>query len=74
MRELMNVTRALSDESRVRILGALRGGELCVCQIVMLLGLAPSTVSKHLLLLRMAGLIEPRRDLFRRKQFDTCRG
>jgi DNA-binding transcriptional ArsR family regulator len=61
MRELMNVTRALGDESRVRIIAALRGGELCVCQVVMLLGLAPSTVSKHLSILRMAGLIEARK-------------
>ena len=62
MRELMNVTRALADENRIRILGALRGGELCVCQVVMLLGLAPSTVSKHLAILRSARLIEARKD------------
>ena len=33
MRELMNVTKALADENRVRTLLALREGELCVCQI-----------------------------------------
>ena len=52
------VAQAVSDESRVRILAALRGRRLCVCQITELLGLAPSTVSKHLLILRHAGLVE----------------
>ena len=52
------VTKAVSDENRVRILAALRGRRLCVCQITELLGLAPSTVSKHLLILRHAGLVE----------------
>lgn len=53
---------ALADPGRVRILCALRPGERCVCQIVELLGLAPSTISKHLLILRRAGLILARKD------------
>lgn len=53
---------ALSDTSRLRIISALNGGELCVCQITELLGLAPSTVSKHLSLLRGNGLISSRKD------------
>jgi DNA-binding transcriptional ArsR family regulator len=57
MREFMAVAKALADATRVRILLALRRGELCVCQITELLGLAPSTVSKHLSLLHHAGLI-----------------
>jgi DNA-binding transcriptional ArsR family regulator len=40
---------------------ALRGGELCVCQITELFGLAPSTVSKHLSVLHQAGLVESRK-------------
>lgn len=62
MRELIEITRALSDESRVRILMALSAGELCVCQITEMLELAPSTVSKHLSVLRQARLIESRKD------------
>ena len=54
----MSVVRALADENRVRALLALRGGELCVCQIIELLGLAPSTVSKHMSILKQAGLVE----------------
>jgi ArsR family transcriptional regulator, arsenate/arsenite/antimonite-responsive transcriptional repressor len=62
VRELMAVTKALADENRVRILGALRAGELCVCQIIELLDLAPSTTSKHLALLKHARLVEGRKD------------
>ena len=62
MRELMAVTKALADESRVRILLAVRGGELCVCQIVELLQLAPSTVSKHMSILKQARLVESRKE------------
>lgn len=56
------VAKAVADESRIRILAALKGRELCVCQIVELLGLAPSTVSKHLSILRQADLVELRKD------------
>jgi ArsR family transcriptional regulator, arsenate/arsenite/antimonite-responsive transcriptional repressor len=62
MREFMNVTKALADETRVRALLALRTGELCVCQITELLGLAVSTVSKHLSILYQAGLVESRKE------------
>jgi DNA-binding transcriptional ArsR family regulator len=62
MREFMNITKALADEKRVRTLLALRKGELCVCQITELFGLAPSTVSKHLSILFQAGLVESRKD------------
>jgi DNA-binding transcriptional ArsR family regulator len=61
MCEFMAITRALSDPNRVRILLALRRGELCVCQITALFGFAPSTVSKHLSILRHAGLIRSRK-------------
>ena len=58
MRDLMAVTKALADENRVRILLALKDRELCVCQIVEMLQLAPSTVSKHLAILKQARLLE----------------
>jgi ArsR family transcriptional regulator len=61
MREFMNITKALSDPNRVRILLALQSGELCVCQITELFNFAPSTVSKHLSILRNAGLILSRK-------------
>ena len=61
MREFMAITKALSDPNRVRIVLALRHGELCVCQITALFNFAPSTVSKHLSILRDAGLIVSRK-------------
>jgi DNA-binding transcriptional ArsR family regulator len=61
MRDFMAITRALADPNRVRMLLALRGGELCVCQLTELFGFAPSTVSKHLSILHDAGLILSRK-------------
>ncbi len=62
MYEFMNMTKALSDQNRIRVLMALRKRELCVCQIIELLGLAPSTVSKHMSILRHARLVESRKE------------
>lgn len=62
MREFSAITKALADETRVRLLMALADGELCVCQLTELVKLAPSTVSKHMSILRHAGLVEARKD------------
>ncbi len=62
MRELVAIIKALADENRVRILWAVRGRELCVCQIVELLGLAQSTVSRHVSILHQARLVEGRKE------------
>lgn len=61
MRRMVVVAKALGDESRLRALVALEGGELCLCQLIELLGLAPSTVSKHLTVLQAARLVERRK-------------
>ena len=58
----MNITRALSDENRVRILMALRHHAFCVCQITAFLDLSPSTTSKHLSVLKSARLIEAKKE------------
>ncbi len=58
----LKATKALSDKSRVRLLMCLAEGELCVCQINELFELAPSTISKHLSILKEAGLIESRKE------------
>ena len=62
MRSTLRITKALSDIQRLRILMMLRGGELCVCQIIAVLGLAPSTVSKHLSVLSEADLVSSRKE------------
>lgn len=58
MRDVTDILKALGDANRLRIVMSLFGGELCVCRIIGLLGLAPSTVSKHLYILKQANLIE----------------
>ena len=62
MRDYLLVTKALADESRVRILKLLEDGGLCVCQIMAVIGLSQSTISKHLAILKTAGLVEDRKD------------
>ena len=61
MNEFTAVAKALSDSHRVRAVMALRKGELCVCQITELLGLAPSTISKHMSVLKSAGVVDSRK-------------
>lgn len=58
MLELMLLIKAMADENRVRALFALREQTLCVCQLVELLELAPSTVSKHMSILKQVRLVE----------------
>lgn len=51
----------LGDPTRIRILDALAGGELCVCDIATLVGISESAVSHQLRLLRGMRLVRPRR-------------
>lgn len=62
MEDLVLISRSLGDSGRVRVLEALLGRELCVCQIIELLGLAPSTVSRHMAVLKQAGLVKSRKN------------
>lgn len=68
MLSVVNIAAALADESRARIvlgLALLREkgvGEVCVCQVTEFLALAPSTVSKHLSILKAAGLVDARKE------------
>jgi ArsR family transcriptional regulator, arsenate/arsenite/antimonite-responsive transcriptional repressor len=61
MKEFLTITNALSDESRLRLLMSLDGRELCVCKLVDFIGLSDSTVSKHMSILRLAGLVDARK-------------
>jgi DNA-binding transcriptional ArsR family regulator len=62
MKAVLQITKALADRQRVRMLLLLQGRELCVCQIIAVLELAPSTISKHLSILSAAGLVEHRKE------------
>jgi ArsR family transcriptional regulator len=78
MTELVAIFKALSDETRLRIVKLLEKGELCVCDIVAALDMVQPKVSFHLSTLREAGFIKDRKqgrwihyslddkDLFRR--------
>ncbi len=57
MESILAIAGALSDENRVRALLSLGDQEVCVCQIIELLKLAPSTVSKHMSILKQAKLV-----------------
>lgn len=61
MKQLAAVARALAEPNRIRILAALRGGELCVCELCDALALSQSTLSTHLRVIRQAGLVTSRR-------------
>lgn len=59
---LVDLLKVLAHPVRLRILALLREGELCVCQIVEVLGGATSTASEHLTALRKAGLLTERKE------------
>ena len=54
--------KALGDETRLKIVALLAHGELCVCHLQEALALTQPAVSRHLSVLRAAGVVEPRRD------------
>ena len=56
------IAKALAHPSRLLMLDALQQGELCVCELTELVGADQSTVSKHLALLRQAGIVEDRKE------------
>jgi len=61
MNELLYIFKALSDETRLKILKLLNRGELCVCEIVAALNMIQPKVSFHLGVLKEAGLIKDRK-------------
>ena len=62
MRYLVKTFKALSDTNRIRILKMLEVRPLCVCEISHVLGLANSTVSKHLSILKDTDFITDRKE------------
>ena len=62
LRNTLQITKALADSHRLRILMLLQDGELCVCQIVEVFDLAMSTISKHLSILAAADLVVSRKE------------
>jgi ArsR family transcriptional regulator len=59
---VVRLFRALGDPARLRIVALLSHGELCVCHLEQALGLSQPAVSRHLAVLRAAGVVTVRRD------------
>ncbi|MDA8169547.1 MAG: metalloregulator ArsR/SmtB family transcription factor [Nitrospiraceae bacterium] len=62
MNEYLRIFKALSDSTRLRILLLVSRKELCVCQIMAVLGISQPLVSKDLNVLKGAGLLSSRRE------------
>jgi ArsR family transcriptional regulator len=62
IRPLTRLFRALGDETRLRIVALLSHGELCVCHLEAALDLNQSTASRHLGILKAAGIVDSRRE------------
>jgi ArsR family transcriptional regulator len=62
LNEMEGLFKALADETRLRILGLLLTGEVCVCNIHESLKIPQPKASRHLAYLRRAGLVDTRRD------------
>ena len=61
MEKTLNAIKALADRHRVRALLALPEQELCLCNLQDLLGLVPSSVSRHMSILQEAGFVTSRK-------------
>lgn len=74
IRETERTLKALADRTRLRILAMVTTGPVCVCQLVEVLGLSQSTISKHLSILSAAGLVvDERRGRFTLYRIDVAR-
>ena len=62
MRELQLIFKVLSDDTRIRILKLLFQRELCVCELMQVLDMSQSRISRHVNLLKLAGLVKDRRE------------
>ena len=60
--KLVKIFKAIGDKNRLRIIKMLQNKNLCVCEITAVLGLATSTVSNHLHLLKDADIIKDKKD------------
>jgi ArsR family transcriptional regulator len=62
VRELVAIAKALCDPTRIRIIAALRNGELCVCELVDALEISQSSLSSHLQICREVGVVTTRKE------------
>ena len=61
MDNLPEILKALSDETRLRIINLLYEQELCVCDIMEMLQITQAKASRHLIYMKNAGLVKDRK-------------
>lgn len=62
MKKVANIFKALSDETRLRVIKLLQERELCVCELMQVLNMSQPRISRHLSVLKNAGLVDDRRE------------
>jgi DNA-binding transcriptional ArsR family regulator len=62
VKKIANIFKALSDETRLRVMKLLQERELCVCELMQVLSMSQPRISRHLSVLKNAGLVDDRRD------------
>ena len=62
MKKIANIFKALSDDTRLRVIKLLHERELCVCELMQVLDMSQPRISRHMSVLKNAGLVEDRRE------------
>ena len=62
MKKIANIFKALSDDTRLRVVKLLQERELCVCELMQVLDMSQPRISRHMSVLKNAGLVEDRRE------------
>ena len=62
MKKIANIFKALSDDTRLRVIKLLQERELCVCELMQVLDMSQPRISRHMSVLKNAGLVEDRRE------------
>ena len=62
MKKTANIFKALSDETRLRVVKLLQERELCVCELIQVLNMSQPRISRHLSVLKNAGIVDDRRE------------
>jgi ArsR family transcriptional regulator len=62
MKEIAIIFKALSDDTRLRVIKLLQERELCVCELMQVLDMSQPRISRHMSVLKNAGLVEDRRE------------
>ncbi len=73
MEDLSKIFKVLSDTNRLRIIGLLLNRKMCVCELAFVLGVTQPSVSRHLKLMKGAGLVSDEKDCFWTNYFIDCK-